>query len=108
MAMSPKMTCDETEALGREIGAERRWHEKALQDSLLLISRIEKVNKEHEKLARNNKVLLEYIGALKDLSSPTTFRNDIEDMIPVPHHASDLPTLKYRPQCQQALILEPL
>ncbi|KAM9874814.1 hypothetical protein VDGL01_11135 [Verticillium dahliae] len=71
-AMSPKMTCEETEALGREIQAERRWLEKSLQDSLLFItSHIEEVNKEHEKLARNNNVLQEYIGLLKQRYSLT-------------------------------------
>ncbi|RKK54697.1 hypothetical protein BFJ69_g17759 [Fusarium oxysporum] len=71
-AMSPRMTSEEVEALKREMHTELHRHTKALQDSLLLIfNLVEAVEKGHEKLDSNEKVLQKYMEYLTSIHQTT-------------------------------------
>ncbi|KAH6630774.1 hypothetical protein B0J18DRAFT_488532 [Chaetomium sp. MPI-SDFR-AT-0129] len=57
-AMSPRRTSEDIQTLGKETREELRKHAKALQDSLhTLVSRIEAVKIEHDRLDHHNKFL---------------------------------------------------
>ncbi|KAH8656393.1 hypothetical protein BGZ61DRAFT_319463, partial [Ilyonectria robusta] len=69
LAISPRMTSEDIEALGHEMHTELRRHAKALHDSLLLVfKRVEAVEKQHEKLDSKNKLLQKYIGDITSMS----------------------------------------
>lgn len=71
-AMSPRRNSEDLENLGKEARDELRKQSKALQESLLtIISRIEAVKEEHDKLDNNNKFLQRYIGDLMSTSKIT-------------------------------------
>ncbi|SCO78468.1 related to bZIP transcription factor [Fusarium oxysporum] len=71
-AMSPRMTSEEVEALKREMHTELHRHAKALRDSLLLIfNLVEAVEKGHEKLDSNEKVLQKYMEYLTSIHQTT-------------------------------------
>ncbi|KAB5522887.1 hypothetical protein GE09DRAFT_977257 [Coniochaeta sp. 2T2.1] len=71
-AMSPRRTSEDLQNIGKEARDELRRHAKQLQDSLLtILSRIEAVKEEHDKLDNNNKFLQKYIGDLMATSKIT-------------------------------------